>query len=57
MKKSELIAAVQKNMGETHDALQTVYDSLNPGQKKQIVKVEAVKVLLVRYGVVTEAAK
>lgn len=57
MKKSELIAAVQKNMGETHDALQAVYDALNAGQKKQIVKVEAVKLLLVRYGVIEEVSE
>lgn len=37
--------------GETKEALQTVYDSLNHGQQKQIVKDEKVKALFDRYGV------
>lgn len=41
---------------ETKYALQTVYDSLNPGQKKKIVRVEAVKMLFDRYGVEYEEA-
>lgn len=36
---------------ETKEALQTVYDSLNHGQQKQIVKDEKVKALFDRYGV------
>ena len=36
---------------ETKIALQTVYDSLNQGQRKQIVKDENVKALFDRYGV------
>ena len=51
MKKSELTAAVQKVKTETRNALQTLYDALNPGQQKQILKDEQVKALFDRYGV------
>ena len=36
---------------QTKEALQTVYDSLNQGQQKKIVKDEKVKALFDRYGV------
>ena len=36
---------------EAHDALQTIYDALNPGQRIQIVKNKDVKALLERYEV------
>lgn len=36
---------------ETKEALQTVYDALNQGQQKKIVKDEKVKALFDRYGV------
>ena len=39
---------------ETQQALQTVYDALNQGQQKKILKDEEVKALFDRYGVVTE---
>lgn len=51
MKKSELTAAVQAVKTETRNALQTMYDALNRGQQKKIVKDEAVKALFDRYGV------
>lgn len=51
MKKSELTAAVAETKENTKAALQTVYDSLNHGQRKQIVKDEAVKALFDLYGV------
>lgn len=51
MKRTELTAAVDACISETKAALQTVYDSLNHGQQKQIVKDEAVKALFDRYGV------
>lgn len=38
---------------ETKEALQTVYDALNQGQQKKILKDEAVKALFDKYGVVT----
>ena len=38
MTKAELTAAVEAAREETKKALQTVYDSMNHGQQKQIVK-------------------
>ena len=51
MKKIDLIEAVQAVKTETRNALQTMYDALNQGQQKKIVKDEAVKALFDRYGV------
>ena len=51
MTKAELIAAVDAAKAETRDALQTVYDTLNHGQQKQIAKDEKVKALFDLYGV------
>lgn len=51
MKKHELDAAVDVAKTETRNALQTVYDTLNHGQQKQLVKDEKVKELFERYGV------
>lgn len=51
MTKKQLLDAVEKVKAETREALQTMYDALNQGQKKKIVKDEAVKVLFDLYGV------
>ena len=51
MTKTELTAAVDKAKAETRGALQTVYDALNAGQQKKIVKDKAVKKLFDLYGV------
>lgn len=51
MRKIDLTAAVQAVKTETRNALQTMYNELNQGQQKQIVKNEAVKTLFDRYGV------
>lgn len=51
MTKSELTAAVEAAKEKTKTALQTVYDALNQGQQKKIVKDEAVKELFDLYGV------
>ena len=51
MKKIELTAAVDKAKTETKTALETVYNALNSGQQKKIVKDEAVKALFDLYGV------
>ena len=53
MKKAreELMIAVETAKTNTKNALQTVYDALNQGQKKQIVKDETVKALFDLYGV------
>lgn len=51
MTKQELTIAVETAKTNTRDALQTVYDALNQGQQKKIVKDEAVKALFDLYGV------
>lgn len=54
MKKSMLEKNVAVCKEETKNALQLVYDSLNQGQRKKIVKDENVKALFDKYGVVYE---
>ena len=51
MNKQTLNTAVAAAKAETKNALQTVYDALNQGQQKKIVKDEAVKALFDLYGV------
>lgn len=51
MTRKDLTEAVTAAKAETKDALQTVYDALNQGQQKQMLKDEAVKNLFDRYGV------
>ena len=54
MRKQELTAAVDATMAEIRQALQTVYDALNQGQQKKILKDEKVKSLFDLYGVTYE---
>lgn len=54
MRKQELTAAVDATMAETRRALQTVYDALNQGQQKKLLKDEKVKALFDLYGVTYE---
>lgn len=51
MTKNQLTEAVKTAKQETKEALQTVYDALNQGQRKKIVKDEKVKNLFDLYGV------
>lgn len=51
MRKVELERKVDTVKDETREALQTLYDNLNPGQKKKIAKVPEVAELFGRYGV------
>ena len=51
MDKTTLNKAVDKCKKDTKNALQTVYDALNQGQQKKIVKDEAVKALFDLYDV------
>lgn len=51
MDKSILNEAVEACKVETRNALQTVYDTLNQGQQKKILKENAVVELFDRYGV------
>ena len=51
MKSQDLFEKVALVKSGTQAALQTVYDALNKGQQKKILKNEAVKALFDRYGV------
>lgn len=51
MTKKELTSAVEGAKAETKAALQTVYDTLNQGQQKKLVKDERVKALFDLHGV------
>lgn len=51
MDKKALNHAVENCKAETREARQTVYDALNQGQQKKILKNEAVKELFDRFGV------
>lgn len=51
MTRTELHRKTEAAITETRNALQTMYDALNHGQQKQIVKDEKVKALFERYGV------
>ena len=42
-------------VADTKSALRLVYDSLNNGQQKQLLKNERVKALFERYGVLTDS--
>lgn len=51
MKRDYLYAKTAEVKSEIQAALQLVYDTLNKGQQKKIVKEDAVKELFDRYGV------
>ena len=51
MNKYELEEKTNNVIEETKNALQTMYNALNQGQQKQIIKNEDVKALFDRYGV------
>jgi hypothetical protein len=51
MTRAELSQAVAACKAETAAAIRTMYDALNQGQKKQIVKNEAVAELFARFGI------
>lgn len=51
MTKTQLQAAVVAAKEETRDALQLLYDNINKGQRKQLVKREEIKTLFERFGV------
>ena len=54
MTKNELTQKTDAAVLETRTALQTVYDSLNQGQQKKLLKDPAVAELFERYGVEVE---
>ena len=51
MKKSELKTKTEKIKNETKEALETILDNLNQGQRKKVLKIEEVKILCERYGI------
>lgn len=51
MKKVDLNNKVAAAKTDTKNALQTMYDALNQGQRKKILKNEKVKALFDRYNV------
>ena len=51
MRRVELDKAVENCRNQTKEALKTVYDALNQGQQKKILKEENVKALFDLYGV------
>ena len=51
MKREDLNSKVAALKTKTKEALQLVFDSLNKGQQKKILKENAVKALFDRYGV------
>jgi hypothetical protein len=51
MNKNTLNEAVNACKEETKEALQTVYDELNNGQQKKLLKNDDIKALFERYGV------
>lgn len=50
--KEKLQENVNKTKGETKSALLLIWNELNNGQQKKLVRNPAIKVLLVRYGVI-----
>lgn len=51
MDRNELITKTDTVINETQSALQTMFDALNQGQQKKILKNEEVKALFDRYNV------
>lgn len=49
--KTKLTQAVEAHKAETKEALQLLYDNVNKGQRKQLVKRAEIKALFDRYGV------
>ena len=49
--KQKLTKAVADRKTETKDALQLLYDNINKGQRKQLIKREEIKALFDLYGV------
>lgn len=51
MTKAELDAAMDACMKDYHDSLQTLWDNINKGQRKQLYKIPEIKAILDRFGV------
>ena len=51
MKKNKLKENVEENMNTTRECLQALFDSINKGPQKQIVKDEKIREMFDRYKV------
>ena len=51
MTRDELISKTDYRVSKTHEALQMVYDELNQGQRKKLLKNEKIKEIFDRYEV------
>lgn len=51
MTKAELDAAMTATKQEYKDSLQTLWDNINKGQRKQLYKIPEIKAILDRFGV------
>lgn len=51
MNKDELFNKTDAVVSETKEALQTLFDELNNGQQKKVLKNDEIKALFDRYGV------
>lgn len=51
MKKEHLTEAVSAHKTATRDALQLLFDNVNKGQRKKLVKREEIKEMFDRFGV------
>lgn len=51
MNKTILFASTEKFKNETKEALQLLYDNINKGQRKQLIKREEIKKLFDKYDV------
>lgn len=51
MKKGELKAAVSETKQDYKTSLQTLWDNINKGQRKQLYKIPEIKAILDRFGV------
>ena len=54
MTRTELEELVATFKAQTKEALQTLWDNINKGQRKQLYKIESIKHLLDTYGVEVE---
>lgn len=51
MKRNELLRKTDEVINETKSALQTIYDALNQGQQKKLLKDNAIAKLFEQYNV------
>lgn len=56
MKKRDLITKTNAVRSATKAALQEVYNALNQGQRKKLLRNPAIRAMFERYGVVIDAA-